>query len=338
MKGDGKQDKGQNKEREEKQEKRREERQGQHAKRDAKNAKGESKQGSKQGKAIDDVWGETRGRKTPRKWTWEVYTIAFIITIVVFLAGAAVSYLFLNSALSPIEKKMSVLNDDIISLETVLTSASREDFCTLYPLAAPSLEGQTWQIGEQLEYFEESKKSFDIHLKYKYFHLEYRDLILLKKARALCNLSTPYIIYIYSNKEGTCPKCKDEGLELWKLRQALNGSIRIYSFDGSLTDDIVIKALKLRYNFTRYPTLILSTAPGKQGSKAEKSETVIEGFASKDELLQALGLELHYASRKSQTTQSTTNESSPCQNTHNTAGKDNASEAEGSGSICALPS
>lgn len=198
-----------------------------------------------------------------RTWTWEIYIITFIATALIFLSGAAIGYYFSSTTSNPMALQIDSANDNMLNMQLLLGSESNPGlFCSMYKQLYPKFDSETWAIGERLEFLEQGKKAFDPSLKFKYYQLEYRDMAVAKKAVELCNESIENIIYIYSNKEGECPRCNDQGKELWYLRNAYQNSstkIRIYSFDGSSANDsIIVGMLKHTYNFTSYPTMIIN--------------------------------------------------------------------------------
>jgi hypothetical protein len=199
--------------------------------------------------------------KTMRMWTWEIYAITFVLTSLLFLSGIAIGYYFTSTASGPVLAQIESANDNMINMQLLLSSESDPSlFCSMYSGLSPSFENETWSIGQQLEFMEQSKKQFDPSLKFKYYQLEFRDLLLARDSISLCNDSLKTIIYIYSNKEGQCSTCNDEGTALWLVREHFAGKgekLRIYSFDGSSEESAIVSMLKKAYNYSAYPTLII---------------------------------------------------------------------------------
>jgi len=198
-----------------------------------------------------------------RTWTWEIYVITFIATALIFLSGAAIGYYFSSTTANPMADQIESANDNMLNMQLLLGSESDPGlFCAMYGQLYPKFDDETWAIGERIEFLEQGKKAYDPMIKFKYYQLEYRDMALAKKAVELCNESIENIIYIYSNREGECPRCNEQGRELWYLRSAYQNSpvkIRIYSFDGSSAEDsVIVGMLKQTYNYTSYPTLIIN--------------------------------------------------------------------------------
>jgi hypothetical protein len=197
-----------------------------------------------------------------RMWTWEIYAITFVLTVLLFLSGVAIGYYLTSTAGNPVMAQIESTNDNMLNMQLLLSSESKPGlFCSMYAELSPAFENETWNIGQQLEYMESSKKQFDPSLKFKYYQLEYRDLLLARNSVELCNDSMKTIIYIYSNTEGQCSSCVDEGTALWRVRNYFaNKSVklRIYSFDGSSQESSIIGILKQTYNYTAYPTLVVN--------------------------------------------------------------------------------
>jgi hypothetical protein len=198
-----------------------------------------------------------------RIWTWEIYIITFVATALIFFSGAAIGFYVSSTVSNPIISQIDSANDNMLNMQLLLNSESNPElFCSMYNGLYPKFDSETWAIGERLEYLEMNKKAFDPSIKFKYYQLEYRDMLMAKKAVEICNESIENIIYIYSNKEGECPKCNEQGKELWYLRNAYQNSsdkIRIYSFDGSSANDsMIVDMLRQAYGFTSYPTIIVN--------------------------------------------------------------------------------
>jgi hypothetical protein len=198
-----------------------------------------------------------------RMWTWEIYIITFIATALIFFSGAAIGYYVSSAVSNPIISQIDNANDNMMNMQLLLNSESKPElFCSMYNSLYPRFDNETWAIGEQLEYLEQNKKAFDPNIKFKYYQLEYRDMLMAKKAVEICNESIENIVYIYSNKDNECPRCADQGKELWYLRTAYRNSsdrIRIYSFDGSSANDsTIVGMLKQAYHYTNYPTIIVN--------------------------------------------------------------------------------
>jgi hypothetical protein len=216
-----------------------------------------------------------------RMWTWEIYAITFVLTLLLFLSGVAIGYYLTDTAADPMMAQIESANDNMMNMQLLLSSESDPElFCSMYEELSPSFENETWGIGQRLEYMEYSKKPFDPSLKFKYYQLEYRDLLLARDAIALCNDSMETIIYIYSNKEGECGKCSDQGTALWRVRTyfAEKGvKTRIYSFDGSSTESAIVGMLRKTYNFSIYPTLIIDDAVYAGFKDENEVAAIIEG-------------------------------------------------------------
>ncbi len=216
-----------------------------------------------------------------RMWTWEIYAITFVLTLLLFLSGVAIGYYLTDNASDPVMAQIEAMNDNMMNMQLLLGSESNPAlFCSMYGELSPSFENETWGIGQQLEFMEYSKKPFDQSLKFKYYQLEYRDLLLARNAAGLCNDSVKTIIYIYSNKEGECGKCSDQGTALWRVRSYFTEKgvkLRIYSFDGSSTESAIVSMLKKMYSFSAYPTLIIDDAVYAGFKDENEVVSIIEG-------------------------------------------------------------
>jgi hypothetical protein len=111
-------------------------------------------------------------------------------------------------------------------------------------------------------------------LKKKYFILEAQSHLISKKINSLCNDSSILLINFYSNKN--CERCKEQGIEVLKARDALERkvAIKLFSFDGDL-DSPISQSYKNQYGISQYPTLIIN-------------DKEYEGFYSAQQLVEIL--------------------------------------------------
>ena len=101
----------------------------------------------------------------------------------------------------------------------------------------------------------------------------------MKKAKEKCGLEMPILIYFYSNQN--CSNCLKQGYEITNLRTELyneNEMLRVYTYDGSMNDSIVVKTSRKEFNITTYPTMVLM----------KNNVSIIEGLHTKDQMKQEL--------------------------------------------------
>jgi regulator of replication initiation timing len=174
------------------------------------------------------------------------YTLAFIITSAIFITAILISNKLNESKLEQvraIEDKMSI---DILSLET--------QFDLLQELSCEQIGENTVlstelsSLARKLSHMEESRSVDDpevVRLKRRYSLLQIKDLLLMRKVAAKCDIAPTVILYFYSNA-GDCDDCKRQGYVLTKLGDDFD-ALRVYAFDANLD----LSALKTLVNINK---------------------------------------------------------------------------------------
>lgn len=168
-----------------------------------------------------------------RKARWGSYTVAFLITALIFATAVYASNYFNSRRIAEIQATQDNISIDILSIETqfdLLTEHSCVD------IAENSvLSDELQPLGSRLAYLESQPNVNQdelARLKRYYSLLEIKDYLLMQKVTQKCNLKPVFILYFYSNK-GDCKECENQGYALTGLSQEYP-FIRIYSFDFNL--------------------------------------------------------------------------------------------------------
>ena len=210
-----------------------------------------------------------------RKISYSVYVAAFLISAGIFVLGIFVGQAIGNSNLEKISGEVNSASSRLESIQFLyLSDNASASFCPLYNAEVDSLDKDIETIGYKLTYLEEERGVYDNELKKKYFVLEAQSHLISKKINSLCGDSRILLINFYSNKN--CERCKEQGIEVLKARDALNGKIavKLFSFDGDLYSPIS-QSYKNQYGITKYPTLIIN-------------DKKYEGFYNVQELVEIL--------------------------------------------------
>lgn len=164
---------------------------------------------------------------------WQNYFTAFVITAAIFATALYASNYFNNRRIAEIRTTQDNISIDILSLETqfeLLAEHSCQDISENSVLSK-----EIRPLADRLSYLEtQSRVDKDelLRLKRYYSLLQIKDLLLMKKVAAKCNLKPVFILYFYSN-EGDCKDCENQGYALTALSEKYP-QLRIYSFDYNL--------------------------------------------------------------------------------------------------------
>lgn len=88
-----------------------------------------------------------------------------------------------------------------------------------------------------------------------YINTEIRYWLLGLDLEDKCDSDVNTILYLYSDDD-KCPKCGDQGMILSYLKKYYKDKLLIFSIDERM--DGVVDLIKIRYNVTSYPALIIN--------------------------------------------------------------------------------
>lgn len=168
-----------------------------------------------------------------RNAKWNSYAVAFVITAAIFATALYASNYFNDRRMAGIRVTQDNISIDILSLETqfdLLAEHSCRDISE-----NPVLSKEIRPLADRLSYLEtQSSVNQDelTRLKRYYSLLQIKDLLLMRRVAAKCNLKSVFILYFYSNK-GDCKDCEEQGYVLTALSLKYP-QLRIYSFDYNL--------------------------------------------------------------------------------------------------------
>lgn len=214
-----------------------------------------------------------------RKLSYDIYAVAFILSLLTFLAGIYLGGIVNQSNFENINGEVSAVSQRVSSMQVLmLADSNSSSYCPLYLSELASIDAEVERLGYKLTYLEDTKQAYDPEVKRRYFALEAESYLLSKKARSACSDNSTLLINFYSNK--ACDICKKQGEQILSARDQLlaeNRMIKLFSFDGDLGSPVA-DAFKVEYNVTIYPSVIINgkTYPGYH-SAAEIIEIVRRG-------------------------------------------------------------
>ncbi len=170
------------------------------------------------------------GTRTAR---WRTYAVAFAITAVIFATAVYASNYFNAQRIAEIRSTQDNISIDILSLETQFDLLAEHSCKDISENSVLSKEIRP--LADRLSYLETQSRVDEnelLRLKRYYSLLQIKDLLLMKKVAAKCNLKPVFILYFYSNK-GDCKDCEEQGYALTALGEKYP-QLRIYSFDYNL--------------------------------------------------------------------------------------------------------
>ncbi len=164
---------------------------------------------------------------------WWGYLVALLITGLIFAAALYASSYLSNQRVEEIQATQDTITVDILSLRAQFDLLAEHACSDISENSVLSTEIQP--LAQRLSYLE---SQVDINtdeftsLKRYYSLLQIKDLMLMQKVAAKCNLKPVFILYFYSNN-GDCADCTAQGHILTELTKKYP-QLRIYSFDSNL--------------------------------------------------------------------------------------------------------
>jgi hypothetical protein len=198
-----------------------------------------------------------------------IYAAAFAISLAIFLVGIYIGTLIDQANIRSISDDVSNISEKVASIQLLLLAEGNSSaFCPVYSSSLDSIDGDVERIGYKLTYLEDEKGVYDAELKKKYFIVEAESYLLSQKVRSLCGDDSVLLINFYSNAD--CERCRDQGVEILKARDALSSSgidVKLFSFDGEIGSPVA-EAFAMQYNVTSYPSVVINgrTYGGFKGS------------------------------------------------------------------------
>ncbi|PCI28893.1 hypothetical protein COB52_03085 [Candidatus Kaiserbacteria bacterium] len=194
------------------------------------------------------------GRTTP----WGKYISAFLITGVIFATAIITNNFFNEKRIEQLRSIEEGIAIDILSLETQF-ELLKEQSCKSIA-ENPILSRELDTLAKKLS-FAEARLGADneevLRLKRHYSLLEIKDLILMQKVSAKCDELKPiFLLYFYSNEEGTCSDCEKQGYVLTELSRDYP-QLRIYSFDYNLDLSAIETLISLKNISSELPALVI---------------------------------------------------------------------------------
>jgi len=212
--------------------------------------------------------------KMERTIAWSLYVAAFVIAVVVFIAGVYVGTILDKSDIQTLSKEVESLSQDLATMQLLyLIDDNSSAFCPLYESELSSIEEKREKLGYELTFLEDKRKIEAPELKKQYFILEAQSYFISKKLKESCNDKTIIVLYFYSNKN--CTDCGRQGVDILSARDTVatrNIKVRIYSFDGEIGSQVA-EGFMRQFAVSQYPTTVING-------------DVYSGYISKDELIE----------------------------------------------------
>lgn len=193
-----------------------------------------------------------------KKFQTTKYLLAFIISTLIFIIGVGVGNYISTAKLNKIDGIEQDIKSDVFGIELQYLLLT-ENPCSAVEENLGDYAEELYELGEKLTFMESKLDKNDpdvLRLKEYYSLLLIRHWLFLKKANEECDYGRTLILYFYSNVEGECPKCEEQGFVLTTIRKK-NEDVRTYSFDINI-DNVALNTVKTMFGITAAPTLVIN--------------------------------------------------------------------------------
>lgn len=181
--------------------------------------------------------------------------LALIVFTAGLLLGISLDDTKVNDLLVNINQ--NELNTESYSVEKEFVDIFGGNECSLSSPRVQALSEELGRIGSLLTKYESTnvfKQSEFDYLKRKYFLLEIKAYSLFTSLKKQCNYNYTTILFFYDSGDEVSIR---QGHVLDALVN-INPNTHIFSFDRLFTDDPTLETVKLHYNITGSPTLIIN--------------------------------------------------------------------------------
>lgn len=196
-----------------------------------------------------------------------IFITSLAITVVVFLAGLLLGWYLDSSRTSEIltDLQSNELDTESYLVEQAFWDSFGGEDCSFADARLNSIALQLRDLGQYLTSYQQKNIFQENEFKYlarRYFILEIKGYVLYNDLRNTCDVHNNVILYFYGPEDSESQK---QGYVLDSLVQQSNGTIDIFSINKDFAGDEAIETLKLYYNITVAPTIIINGDIKKEG-------------------------------------------------------------------------
>lgn len=201
------------------------------------------------------------------------YVLAFILALLIFIAGLYFDSLLNKTKTSKIEQSVEDVKNSLLNveLEFLFMDTMKEQIsCNYFKEELSRMLKEIDDLMSKLERYEENKgidTTGFIELKKSYTLNLVRMWLIFEKVKQICNENYTTVLYFYSRD---CSNCPLQGFYLTYYKKLEPDKIMVFALEKDL-DIQIVNALIYNYNITQYPSLIINGKDKYEGLK-EKEE------------------------------------------------------------------
>ena len=192
--------------------------------------------------------------------------ISLGFSIIIFVAGLVLGISLDTGKVNDLVANINQneLNTESYSVEKEFLATFGGDKCSLSSPRVKALSEELGKIGRLLTSYESStviEKSEFNFLKRRYSLLEIKAYSLFISLKKECSYNYTNILFFYDNNDDSSLR---EGYILDALVK-INPNTNVFSFDRTFKEDPTLETVKIHYNITTSPTLIINDKIKQEG-------------------------------------------------------------------------
>ncbi len=191
-----------------------------------------------------------------RQLSTKKYAMAFILTVLIFIAGIGVGMLFeevrLNQAQRDIINEKANLQS--LQLQQKYIESGTGDCAALNRILEANINDLTEKMLAVIDYQQRSvfnQEQFDAQLR-DYFLTELQFMLISEDIASKCEKDSVTVVYFYDENEQST-----QGFILDYIKKVFGSKVFIFSFDSSFQEEPLIPALLTSYNITTFPSVVI---------------------------------------------------------------------------------
>lgn len=218
-----------------------------------------------------------------KKIAWEFYIISGIITLSVLIVGIFFGIFLSEEKVKFLEGELSEvrISEEDATLQFTFLQYFPNESCKILKEQFYDIQMKAAELGDKVEEYERTEKMKSpefAKLKKSYTLTLLNYWYSAKRLKEECNQSLATILYFYSNVY--CPDCPKQGAALTYIKSKYPEKVMIFSIDFDLGKKLgSVKLLRLGYNITTTPTLVVDDTKYEGLITADKLEEILCSMA-----------------------------------------------------------
>jgi hypothetical protein len=203
---------------------------------------------------------ERRKRNKRNKIGLDVYIMTAVVSSLLFITGLALGLAFNAEKIDILDVEINNMRNSVenIELEFLFLDMMEANIsCSYFIGEANRLAVEASDLGNRVDLYEQTERWEDPNyytLKSRYMLVNVRNWLMLEKIKRVCEGNYQTVLYFYGDN---CAECATQGFVLTYFKEIYGQRLMIFSLDTSL-DVPIVEALRLSYNVTEYPSLVIN--------------------------------------------------------------------------------